>query len=33
MYTATLGRLADDQFTPLGAVQRFQVLPLPARNY
>ena len=32
-YTAQLGRLDGDKVTPVGRVQRFQVLPLPARNW
>jgi photosystem II stability/assembly factor-like uncharacterized protein len=32
-YTATLGRLAGGELTPLGKTQSFHVLPLPAKNY
>ena len=32
-YTAQLGKLDGDKVTPVGRVQRFQVLPLPAKNW
>jgi len=32
-YTATLGTFTDNQFTPAGNPQSFQVMPLPPRNY
>lgn len=32
-YTATLGRLDGDKFTPIGTAQRFEVVPLPAKNW
>jgi hypothetical protein len=32
-YTAQLGKLSGDTFTPIGKAQSFQVAPLPAKNY
>jgi hypothetical protein len=32
-YTAQLGKLSGDTFTPVGKAQSFQVMPLPAKNY
>ena len=32
-YTAQLGKLSGDTFTPIGKPQSFQVIPLPGKNY